>query len=347
MLKLTIPIAIASIGLIVQIFSFVLQCVVNLPHFLVYNIVKQQEYLIKERRVDEVINLDDFLVNNDLSTIKDDKTRYIKTLIIDYIFLLLKSSTAFEGSYMPMGYFDSRSNIFYSCAEHSLYFYVSNEISFEKLEKEYTSKFEKIVKDFVDENADYLVALNKTEITHHYGDVIDAYINENLETHYRNFKYDINAYGLKDFYNVNNEVALNYIINPERTIDKETNDFVYEKNNQTILGERVAYNKALKDDYDKIYQTKSTVHLKTSWNNVPSYETLEELRTLMHSIKDISAKTIRIYLNEEEPVVISLKSFADAINKAKDTFYINEENHKFDEILKITSGRKVLYQKEV
>ena len=67
----------------------------------------------------------------------------------------------------------------------------------------------------------------------------------------------------------------------------------------------------------------------------------------MHSIKDISAKTIRIYLNEEEPVVISLKSFADAINKAKDTFYINEENHKFDEILKIASGRKVLYQKEV
>ena len=294
-----------------------------------------------------MINLDNFLVNNDLLTIKDDKTRYIKTLITNNFYLLLKSSTAFEGSYMPMGYFDSRSNIFYSCAEHSLYFCVSNEISFEKLEKEYTSKFEKIVKNFVDENADYLITLNKTEITHHYGDVIDAYINDNLETHYRNFKYDINAYGLKDFYNVNNEVALNYIINPERTIDKETNDFVYEKNNQTILGERVAYNKVVKEDYDKIYQTKSTDHLKTSWNNVPSYKTLEELRTLMHSIKDISAKTIRIYLNEDEPIVISLKSFINDINKAKDTFYINDEFHKFNEILKITSGRKTLYRKEV
>ena len=294
-----------------------------------------------------MINLDSFLANNDLSTIKDDKTRYIKTLITNNFYLLLKSSSLLGSSYMPMGYYDSQNKTFYSSAEHSLYFYVSNEISFEKLEKEYTGKFEKIVKDFVDENADYLVTLNKAEITHHYGDVIDAYINENLETHYRNFKYDINAYGLKDFYNVNNEVALNYIINPERTIDKETNDFVYEKNNQTILGERVAYNKALKDDYDKIYQTKSIDHLRTSWNSVPCYETLEELRILMHSIKDVTSKTIRIYLNEEEPIVIGLKSFINDINKAKDTFFINDEFHKFDEILKITSGRKTLYQKEV
>ena len=294
-----------------------------------------------------MINLDSFLANNDLSTIKDDKTRYIKTLITNNFYLLLKSSSLLGSSYMPMGYYDSQNNIFYSCAEHSLYFCVSNEISFEKLEKEYISKFEKIVKDFVDENADYLVTLNKAEITHHYGDVIDAYINDNLESHYRNFRYDIHAYGLKDFYNVNNEVALNYIINPERTIDKETNDFVYEKSNQIILGERVAYNKVLKEDYDKISQTKNTDHLKNSWNNVASYETLEELRILMHSIKDVTSKTIRIYLNEEEPIVIGLKSFINDINKAKDTFYINEENHKFDEILKITSGRKTLYQKEV
>ena len=100
------------------------------------------------------------------------------------------------------------------------------------------------------------------------------------------------------------------------------------------------------DSYNALITKQSDETIRTMIKCDIKY--LNIVKKIYQALKVVENKTVKIYFKEENnPTTVDVKYLLNNLDEPDRQFYLNRDFKSFSDILKITSGKKTIYQKEI
>lgn len=283
------------------------------------------------------------LLTTNAQSIKTKDNRYVKAYLDNGIYIILVTEYYSDNSYKLLGYFDSRNEMMYVQRDYDEYDYTGKISSLSSLREEYKEAFTDIVNVFIKRNEVEL--LTKGKPVGWMDDVKSIYIKDNLNDYLQEFDYKNYTWYevLHDVGDLTTGVLLDYLMNPKETLDRETLSFLKDSKVLVSLANMVTRNHLLIDNYHTILNMQDATVVEGD------IKFLNLVKKIYQALETVENKTVRVYFTEDDkPFTVEVEYLLRGFDNPKCTLYLgNGKFAGFEEILKITSGRKTIYQKEI